>query len=109
MFLTPTIRQRISALELPAQDFYPAPRSQIFYRTPPLPRLCPTPVKSPFSWRLRVPQERWFYRSADEWNAIVERLKQTPCPHCKVVGTLIRHGFLYGFDDSSPQRKTLRD
>jgi hypothetical protein len=55
-----------------------------------------------------VPQERWFYRSADEWNAIAERLKQTPCPHCKVVGTLIRHGFLYGFDDSSPQRKTLR-
>ena len=40
--------------------------------------------------------------------AIVERLKRTPCPHCKVVGTLIRHGFLYGFDESSPQRKTLR-
>jgi hypothetical protein len=55
-----------------------------------------------------VPQERWFYRNDDEWNAIAERLKQTPCPHCKVVGTLIRHGFLYGFDDSSPQRKTLR-
>ena len=41
-----------------------------------------------------MPQERWFYRSADEWNAIAERLKQTPCPHGKVVGTLIRHGFL---------------
>ena len=37
-----------------------------------------------------------------------ERLKQTPCPHCKVVGTLIRHGFLYGFDESNPQRKTVR-
>jgi hypothetical protein len=67
---TENLAKGISALELPAQDFYPAPRSQIFYRTPPLPRLCPTPVKSPFSWRLRVPQERWFYRSADEWNAI---------------------------------------
>jgi hypothetical protein len=55
-----------------------------------------------------VVEERWFCRSADEWNALVERLKQTPCPHCKVVGTLIRHGFLYGFDDSSPRRKTLR-
>lgn len=53
-------------------------------------------------------EKRWFYRSAQEWTAIAERLKQTPCPHCRVVGSLIRHGFLYGFDDSSPQRKTLR-
>jgi hypothetical protein len=52
--------------------------------------------------------ERWFYRSAEEWASIAERLKQTACPHCKVVGTLIRHGCLYGFDESSPQRKTLR-
>jgi hypothetical protein len=52
--------------------------------------------------------ERRFYRSADDWTAIVERLKQTRCPHCKVVGTLIRHGCLYGFDESSPRRETLR-
>jgi hypothetical protein len=55
-----------------------------------------------------VSEERWFYRDAAEWSAIAERLKQTACPHCKVVGTLIRHGFLRGFDDSDPQRKTLR-
>lgn len=53
-------------------------------------------------------QERWFYRSDQEWDAIAQRLKQTACPHCKMVGTLIRHGFLYGFDDQSPPRKTLR-
>ena len=53
-------------------------------------------------------EQRWFYRSDEEWTAIAERLKQTPCPHCKVVGTLIRHGCLYGFDESSPQRKTVR-
>ena len=53
-------------------------------------------------------EERWFYRAAAEWGALAERLKQTPCPHCKVVGTLIRHGFLRGFDDSSPRRKTVR-
>lgn len=53
-------------------------------------------------------EERWFCRSAEEWNAIAERLKQTPCPHCKVVGTLIRHGFLRGFDEGSPQRTTVR-
>jgi hypothetical protein len=50
----------------------------------------------------------WFYRSDDDWNALVEHLKRTPCPHCKTVGTLIRHGNLYGFDDSRPQRQTLR-
>jgi len=55
-----------------------------------------------------VGEERWFYRSAEEWLAIAERLKQTPCPHCKVVGMLIRHGFLCGFDDSNSQRKTVR-
>lgn len=53
-------------------------------------------------------EERWFYRSDEEWIAIAERLKQTPCPHCKVVGTLIRHGFLRGFDESNPPRRTVR-
>ena len=52
-------------------------------------------------------QQRWFYRNAEEWTAIAQRLKLTPCPYCQVVGALIQHGFLYGFDESSPQRKTL--
>jgi hypothetical protein len=58
--------------------------------------------------RAHVADERWFYRCQEDWIAIVERLKQTPCPHCKTVGTLIRHGTLSGFDDSSPQGKTIR-
>ena len=53
-------------------------------------------------------EPRWFYRTDDEWVAICERLKIMPCPHCKVVGTLNRHGSLFGFDDGNPQRKTLR-
>lgn len=53
-------------------------------------------------------KERWFYRSAEEWNALAERLKQTPCPHCQVVGALIRHGTLCGYDDRSPPRKIVR-
>jgi hypothetical protein len=53
-------------------------------------------------------QQRWFFRSDEEWTAITERLKQTPCPHCKVVGSLNRHGNLDGFDENNPQRKTLR-
>jgi hypothetical protein len=51
-----------------------------------------------------VGEKHWFYRTIEEWIAIAERLKQTPCPHCKAVGTLIRHGFLRGFDDSCKQR-----
>lgn len=53
-------------------------------------------------------EQRWFYRSDEQWIAMAERLKQTACPHCQVVGTLIRHGFLYGFDDRCPRRKTVR-
>jgi hypothetical protein len=55
-----------------------------------------------------VAEQRWFYRDSEEWQAIAERLKLVPCPHCNAVGALIRHGFLYGFDDSNPLRKTLR-
>jgi hypothetical protein len=51
---------------------------------------------------------QWFFRNADEWNALVQRLKHTPCPHCHAFGFLIQHGFLYGFDDSCPPRKTVR-
>lgn len=49
-------------------------------------------------------EEGWFCRSAEEWNALAERLKQTPCPHCQAVGTLNRHGCLRGFDESSPRQ-----
>ncbi len=39
---------------------------------------------------------------------MAERLKQTPCPHCNAVGTLIRHGFLRGYDEGDSQRKAVR-
>jgi hypothetical protein len=54
-----------------------------------------------------VGDQPWFYRGEEDWNAIVERLKQTSCPHCNTVGMLIRHGVLTGFDDHS-QRTTIR-
>jgi hypothetical protein len=55
-----------------------------------------------------VGEARWFCHSPEQWGPIAERLKLTPCPHCKVVGTLIRHGYLRGYDEGSPQRKTVR-
>jgi hypothetical protein len=55
-----------------------------------------------------VGEQRWFYHTEKEWIAISERLKQTPCPHCKVVGALIRHGYLRGYDECNSQRKAVR-
>jgi hypothetical protein len=55
-----------------------------------------------------VSDERWFYRDTDEDAAMAERLKLASCPHCKRVGALIRHGALYGFDESSPRQKIVR-
>jgi len=52
--------------------------------------------------------DRWFCRDEGEWTALAQRLKQTPCPHCQVVGALNRHGCLFGFDDQNPRQKTLR-
>ncbi len=49
-----------------------------------------------------------FYRDEQEWLDIVERLKTNHCPHCNTVGTLNRHGVLSGFNDSNPQRTTIR-
>ncbi len=53
-------------------------------------------------------EQRWFCRSGKEWNSFAEQLKLMPCPHCKVVGTLNRHGFLRGFDESNPRQKAVR-
>ena len=39
--------------------------------------------------------KRLLFRSDDEWPAFAEGLKQTSCPHCKVAGSLNKHGFLY--------------
>ncbi|QDU60273.1 hypothetical protein Pan216_11120 [Planctomycetes bacterium Pan216] len=50
----------------------------------------------------------WFYRDEEEFRRIHEKLKLTPCPHCHVVGTLILHGYLRGYDDHNRRRKGVR-
>ncbi len=39
---------------------------------------------------------------------LLTTLQLTQCPHCKNVGTLIRHGVLRGCDDSNLKHKTIR-
>jgi hypothetical protein len=46
-------------------------------------------------------QERWFCRDGEDSIALGGRLKLMPCPHCKVVGMLVWHGYLRGFDETS--------
>jgi len=49
-----------------------------------------------------------FYRSKEEFRKIHENLKQTACPHCNKVGTLILYGILCGYDEDHHQRKSIR-
>ncbi len=51
---------------------------------------------------------RWFYWDEEGFRAISEKLKMTACPHCQVTGLLVLHGFLRGYDESSPREKTVR-
>lgn len=46
--------------------------------------------------------------SRQEVEALHGKLKMTPCPHCKQVGSLIRHGFLRGYDQEHQRHKTVR-
>jgi len=36
------------------------------------------------------------------------KLKQYPCPHYKLIGFIILHGFLRGYDESSPIERIIR-
>lgn len=46
--------------------------------------------------------------SKKEVDDLFVSLKITPCPHCKCVGSLIRHGFLRGYDQQNQLAKTIR-
>ena len=39
---------------------------------------------------------------------LLSKLKTLACPHCKQFGTLIKHGFLYGYDSEHQLDKTVR-
>jgi hypothetical protein len=46
--------------------------------------------------------------SQNEWDDLFARLKITACPHCKRVGTLIRHGVLRGYEEGNVRHTTVR-
>jgi hypothetical protein len=50
---------------------------------------------------MSIPQ---YYESEDEFEQIHHRLKQYPCPFCRVIGCLILHGFLSGYGDTNGHR-----
>ncbi len=46
--------------------------------------------------------------SKKEADDLLAKLKITPCPHCKKLGSLIKHGFLRGYDRNHRLNKTVR-
>jgi hypothetical protein len=40
-----------------------------------------------------------YYESEDTFETIHHKLKQYPCPFCRLIGCLILHGFLFGYSD----------
>ena len=48
------------------------------------------------------------YVPEDELHLNLLDLKLTPCPHCGRVGTLNLHGWLRGYDETTPDGKTAR-
>src|SRR6202021_3008407 len=92
LLVTPITWQK--AIGPPGLPRYPAPFLDHLI-VPRLPRPSPRSKINDFlGHRAIVGQQRWFYRSETEWNAIAERLKRTASPRCKVPGNLIRTAFL---------------
>lgn len=46
--------------------------------------------------------------SQQERDEFYAKLRITACPHCHKAGNLIRHGFLRGYSEECPPKKTIR-
>ena len=49
-----------------------------------------------------------FYNSSKDFQQFYYGLKQIPCPHCKLIGSLILHGYLSGYDEKVYGKRTIR-
>lgn len=45
-----------------------------------------------------------FFKTPAQFQALYARIKLTPCPHCKLRGCLILHGYLYGYSEHGDER-----
>jgi len=50
----------------------------------------------------------WIFASLQQRDQKLALLKCSPCPHCKHVGALNRHGFLKGYDEHNFKQKAVR-
>lgn len=50
------------------------------------------------------PKNTIYLTSAAEYGKYKERLKLVPCPHCRTVGCLIGHGYLWGKGERGPAK-----
>ena len=53
-------------------------------------------------------QFKKYYTSDKDFNLFRFTLKQLPCPHCKLAGALILHGYLNGYDEGPLNKKVVR-
>ncbi len=49
-----------------------------------------------------------YYNCEEDFREFYNKLKQLPCPHCKLTGALILHGYLIGYGESSFNKKVNR-
>jgi len=49
-----------------------------------------------------------YYNSEDDFEQFYKKLKQVLCLYCKQAGTLILHGFIYGYSENGDNKKVVR-
>lgn len=55
--------------------------------------------------RFRIKQ---FYSCGEDFQRFYCQIKQIPCPHCKIIGSLILHGYLSGYEEQVYGKRTIR-
>jgi hypothetical protein len=49
-----------------------------------------------------------YYQSQEEIDTFYMKLKHIRCPHCKLMGFLILHGFLRGYEEKDTKQRVMR-
>lgn len=60
------------------------------------------------TWSVPMSRIRRFYSSSQEFEQFHETIKMKQCPHCRQIGCLILHGYLYGYGDTDMVRRGRR-